>query len=85
MESQKSYPFFIGGDQMKRAENKLRDVRVLKRLTQMDLQLATDINHTKISWIENGYVIPRSMEKIKLADALGVTPKELFPEDCISK
>ena len=36
MESQKSYPFFIGGDQMKRAENKLRDVRVLKRLTQME-------------------------------------------------
>jgi transcriptional regulator with XRE-family HTH domain len=58
--------------------NKLREVRVVKRISQFQLRLQTGINETKISHIENGLVQPRQDEAKKLARALGITPKELF-------
>jgi transcriptional regulator with XRE-family HTH domain len=68
--------FILGG---KRMTNRLRDTRVLKRVTQYRLSLQTDINATKISFIENGLVEPRDDEKKRLAQALGANPEELFP------
>lgn len=68
---------FLGG---KRMSNRLRDVRVLKRITQFQLRLQTGINATKISFIENNLVQPRGDEIKKLARALNVTPAEIFPE-----
>ena len=59
--------------------NRLRDVRVLKRITQFQLRLQTGINATKISFIENGLVEPRDDEKKKLSRALGVKAEEIFP------
>ena len=61
--------------------NRLRDVRVLKRVTQFQLRLQTGINATKISFIENGMVEPRPDEIKKLARALNVSPGEIFPSD----
>ena len=61
--------------------NKLRDVRVLKRVTQFQLRLLTGINQSKISLIENGYVEPCWDEKKHLAKALGVNAEEIFPAD----
>jgi transcriptional regulator with XRE-family HTH domain len=59
--------------------NRLRDVRVLKRITQIQLRLSTGINQSKISLIENGYVKPREDEKKRLARVLGVEPQDIFP------
>jgi transcriptional regulator with XRE-family HTH domain len=59
--------------------NRLRDTRVLKRVTQFQLRLQTGINATKISFIENGLVEARDDEKRKLARALGANPEEVFP------
>jgi transcriptional regulator with XRE-family HTH domain len=58
--------------------NRLRDVRVLKRITQFRLGLQAEMNATKISFIENGLVEPRSDEKKRLSKALGVRPEEIW-------
>jgi transcriptional regulator with XRE-family HTH domain len=75
MDNQSAHLFCLEG----RSMNRLRDVRVLKRFSQMQLRLLTGVNQTKISWIENGFVKPKPEEKIKLARALGVSPEEIFP------
>lgn len=61
--------------------NKLRETRVVKRITQFQLRINTGIQQSKISLIENGYVEPRDDEKLKLARALGMVPRDLFPSD----
>jgi transcriptional regulator with XRE-family HTH domain len=57
---------------------KLREVRVLRRITQYDLTKATQIPQCKISLIERGYVEPKDDEKKKLAKALGIKPEEIW-------
>jgi len=60
--------------------NKVRETRVVKRVSQFQLRLATGIHQSKISMIENGLIDPREDEKEKLAKALGVAVKEIFRE-----
>jgi len=69
--------FFEGGASM----NRLREVRVVKRVTQFQLRLETGIHQSKISLLENGLMQPRDDEKKRLSKALGATPQELFPSD----
>ena len=59
--------------------NKLREVRVIKRISQFQLRIATGIHQSKISMIENGWVQPREDEKQRLAKVLGVRIEEVFP------
>jgi transcriptional regulator with XRE-family HTH domain len=59
--------------------NNLREVRVVKRITQFQLRVGTGIHQSKISLIENGFMQPRDDEKKRLSKALGVTPQDLFP------
>jgi transcriptional regulator with XRE-family HTH domain len=61
--------------------NRLREARVLKRITQFQLRLLTGIHQSKISMIENGFIEPRSDEKQRLAKALGVRTEEVFREE----
>lgn len=58
--------------------NKLRETRVVKRISQFQLRVQTGIHQSKISLIENGLIEPREDEKKKLSRALGVTPQEIF-------
>jgi transcriptional regulator with XRE-family HTH domain len=58
--------------------NRLREIRVVKRITQFQLRLSTGIHQSKISLIENGLVEPRQDEMKKLAQALHVRPKEIW-------
>jgi transcriptional regulator with XRE-family HTH domain len=58
--------------------NRLREMRVVRRVTQFQLRLQTGIHQAKISLIENGLVIPREDEKKRLAKALGVMPEEIW-------
>ncbi len=60
--------------------NRLRETRVVKRVTQFQLRIATGIHQSKISMIENGLLLPREDEKEKLAKALGVVVQEIFRE-----
>jgi len=61
--------------------NKLREIRVLKRVTQFQLAKLTGVYPSKISLIENEWVEPRLDEKLKLSRALEVNLKELFPSE----
>jgi transcriptional regulator with XRE-family HTH domain len=58
--------------------NKLREIRVVKRITQFQLRVSTGIHQSKISMIENGLVAPREDEKKRLSKALGVKADEIF-------
>ena len=60
--------------------NRLREIRVVKRVTQFQLRLVTGIHQSKISFIENGLVEPREDEMKRLSRALGVQIHELFPK-----
>jgi transcriptional regulator with XRE-family HTH domain len=61
--------------------NRLRELRVIKRVTQFQLRLQTGIHQSKISLIENGLVTPEADERRKLAKALGVNPEEIWLEN----
>ena len=59
--------------------NRLREIRVVKRVTQFQLRLLTGIHQSKISMIENDLISPREDEQKKIAEALGVRVEEVFP------
>ena len=58
--------------------NRLREIRVVKRVTQFQLRLSTGIHQSKISMIENGLIEPREDEKKRIAKALGVGSEEIW-------
>ncbi len=60
--------------------NRLREFRVVKRITQLHLRISTGIHQSKISMIENGLVEPREDEKRRLAKALGMRPEEIWQD-----
>ena len=61
--------------------NRIREIRVIKRLSQFELRLKTGIHQSKISLIENGLIEPSGDEKAKISTALGVALDELWPEE----
>lgn len=67
--------FSFGGAPM---DNRLREIRVIKRVTQFRLRLSTGIHQSKISMIENGLMEAREDEKQKLAKALHVKSEEIW-------
>jgi transcriptional regulator with XRE-family HTH domain len=60
--------------------NKLREIRVVRRVTQFDLRIKTGFSQSLISYWERGLLTPSEDQKRKLASALGLTVKEVFPE-----
>ena len=60
-------------------ENRLKEVRARRRMTQLELSIVTQIRQTKLSYIENGFQMPNQDEKKKIADALEVPPIDIFP------
>jgi transcriptional regulator with XRE-family HTH domain len=61
--------------------NRLKEFRKSKQLSQLKLAMATGIAPTEISRIENGWIRPYPGWRKRLAEALGVTEAELFPDD----
>lgn len=61
--------------------NKLREVRVLRRITQFQLRVSTGIHQSKISMIENGLIKPSEDERRRLAKALGVGSEQIWEID----
>ena len=60
--------------------NRLREIRVIKRITQFQLRLSTGIHQSKISLIESGLIEPREDEKRRIAKASRVRPEEIWSE-----
>jgi len=61
--------------------NRLREVRVLKRITQFQLRVSTGIQQSKISMIENDLLPPTENEKRRLAKALGTKIEDIWKGD----
>ena len=61
--------------------NLLKELRTKRGFSQLTLAKLTNIAPTDISRIENDWVRPYSGWRKRLARALGVTEKELFPEE----
>lgn len=61
-------------------ENRLKEARFFTKKPQIRLWLDTGIHYSTISRIECGYLTPTDEQKEKLAVALNVSKKWLFPE-----
>lgn len=61
--------------------NLLKEIRAKRGFSQLTLAKLTNIAPSDISRIENGWVRPYAGWRKRLARALGVTERELFPEE----
>ena len=59
--------------------NRLREIRESLGVTQDDLWQATGVGLATLSRIENDHVVPRSLTRKKIAHALGVPMKMIWP------
>lgn len=59
----------------------LKILRTLKDLTQFELQRRSGVSHSAICMIERGIRRPTNQQKKKLAIALGVEEKAIFPKE----
>jgi transcriptional regulator with XRE-family HTH domain len=60
--------------------NKLKEIRFFKEVSQFRVGVATGISPSKLSLIENDLASPKPDEKKRIADFLGVSIEEIFPE-----
>jgi transcriptional regulator with XRE-family HTH domain len=56
-------------------------IRILKGLTQFDLQKKSGVSHSTLSMIERGHREPTSKQKKTLTRVLGVPEQSIFGED----
>lgn len=66
-------------NQLKIIENKLREFRIIPRISQSKLALDSGVKQSRISLIENHLVKPTEKEKIKISESLNHTIEEIFP------
>ena len=69
----------IKEERKKELKNKLREFRIIPRMSQWKLALDSDVKQSRISLIENLLVKPTMREKIKLSEALNKKLEEVFP------
>ena len=63
------------GDQL---DNRLRDERIRRGLTQAQLAESIGVSRKTINTVENGIFVPSTVLALRLAKALGTTVEELF-------
>lgn len=61
-----------------RLDNRLRDERTRRGLTQAELAAMAEVSRKTINTVENGVFIPSTVLALRLAQALGVTVETLF-------
>lgn len=59
-------------------ENRLRDERARRDLTQAQLAEMVGVSRKTINTVENGIFIPSTVLALRLAKALGTTVEKLF-------
>ena len=61
-----------------RLENRLRELREAKGLTQAQLADLIGVSRKTVNTVENGVFVPSTVVALKLAKALGSSVEELF-------
>jgi putative transcriptional regulator len=61
-----------------RLNNRLREERMRRDLTQADLAALVGVSRKTINTVENGVFIPSTVLALELSRALGTTVEELF-------
>jgi len=61
--------------------NRLKEFRAIARVKQVELGVNIGIHASRLSQIECGWVRPRPDECIRIARALGVEERKIFPEN----
>jgi putative transcriptional regulator len=61
-----------------RLDNRLRELREAKGLTQAQLADLIGVSRKTVNTVENGVFIPSTVVALKLAGALGCSVEELF-------
>jgi len=60
--------------------SRLREIRISRGQTQVELAASAEVSLSTISWLENESREVSRRKKIKIATALGIPIEELFPE-----
>ena len=58
--------------------NKIKQLRIEKHLTQLDVSRLLKVSQSAISQWENGETSPRTKTMLKLSKILGCTPNDLL-------
>ena len=61
-----------------RLNNRLREERMVRNLTQADLAGLVGVSRKTINTVENGVFVPSTVLALRLARALGTTVEALF-------
>ena len=61
-----------------RLNNRLREERARRNLTQADLATLVDVSRKTINTVENGVFVPSTILALRLARALGMSVEKLF-------
>lgn len=59
-------------------ENRIRELRKLKKMSQEELAIACDVSRQTVNAIENNKYDPSLVLAFQMADKLGVSVDELF-------
>ncbi|MCL2265421.1 MAG: helix-turn-helix domain-containing protein [Treponema sp.] len=67
-------------EQLKYIVNKIKSIRIIKGISQMELSLRSNLSQSFIANIEKGKKQPSVLTLIRIAEALEVNPQDFFPE-----
>jgi transcriptional regulator with XRE-family HTH domain len=71
-------------DQLQYVIEQIKKVRVQQGVSQMELSLRSNLSQSFLANLENGKKQPSVLTIIKIASALGVNPKDFFPQKTAS-
>ena len=66
--------------QLKFVINKIKEIRIQKRISQLELSTISNLSQSFLASVENGKKQPSVLTLIRIAKALNVNPKIFFPD-----
>jgi transcriptional regulator with XRE-family HTH domain len=71
------------GEQLQYVIDKIKSIRRIKGVSQMELSLRSNLSQSFIATIEKGKKQPSVLTLLRIAKALEVNPQDFFPESLI--
>ena len=67
-------------DDMNFVINKIREIRIEKKISQLELANITNFSQSFLANVESGKKKPSLLTILRIAEALNVNPREFFPK-----